>query len=54
MSRFKATKMIKLIVKTCLRGFRPGSTQTGPRTTKEDGYMFEISELGRRGFVLSM
>ena len=35
--------------KTCIRGFRPDLTQTGP-----NGKRFEITDLESRGIVLSM
>ena len=40
--------------KTCHRGFPPGPTQTGLHSHTEDGYRLEISDLGRRGVVLSI
>ena len=36
-----------------LRGFRPGPTQTG-LCNQEDGYSFEVSDLGSREIVLSV
>ena len=39
--------------KTRLLGFRPGPTQTGLYST-EDGLKLEISDLERRGIVVSV
>ena len=39
--------------KNCLRGFRPGLTQTG-YTVTEDGWSLAISDLESRGVVLAM
>ena len=39
-------------VKTCLRGFRPGKTQTGLSAT-ENSYRLEILDIKTRGIILS-